>query len=161
MLRFRFPIVIIDEDFRSENTSGLGIRALADAIMKEGVREKPDVAALASRDENRLTILSWHYHDDDVPGPAATVTLNLAHVPAGAYRVTEYRVDATHSNAQTVWKAQGAPTAPTAKQYAELVAAGKLATTDDLPKTLTASDGTATLTYTLPRQAVSLIVLER
>ena len=28
MLRFRFPVVIIDEDFRSENTSGLGIRAL-------------------------------------------------------------------------------------------------------------------------------------
>jgi arginine decarboxylase len=36
MLRFRFPIVIIDEDYRSENTSGLGIRALADAIVKEG-----------------------------------------------------------------------------------------------------------------------------
>jgi len=27
MLRFRFPIVIIDEDYRSENTSGLGIRS--------------------------------------------------------------------------------------------------------------------------------------
>ena len=36
MLRFNFPIVIIDEDFRSENTSGLGIRALAQAIEKEG-----------------------------------------------------------------------------------------------------------------------------
>ncbi|CAN5472803.1 arginine/lysine/ornithine decarboxylase [soil metagenome] len=36
MLRFRFPIVIIDEDFRSENTSGLGIRALAQAIEAEG-----------------------------------------------------------------------------------------------------------------------------
>jgi arginine/lysine/ornithine decarboxylase len=36
MLRFTFPIVIIDEDFRSENTSGLGIRALAAAIEKEG-----------------------------------------------------------------------------------------------------------------------------
>ena len=36
MLRFRFPIVIIDEDYRSENTSGLGIRALAQAIEKEG-----------------------------------------------------------------------------------------------------------------------------
>ncbi|MEN9543921.1 MAG: hypothetical protein RLZZ598_754 [Pseudomonadota bacterium] len=36
MQRFRFPIVIIDEDFRSENTSGLGIRALAEAIQKEG-----------------------------------------------------------------------------------------------------------------------------
>jgi len=36
MLRFHFPIVIIDEDYRSENTSGLGIRALAQAIEKEG-----------------------------------------------------------------------------------------------------------------------------
>ena len=29
-MRFHFPIIIIDEDFRSENASGLGIRALAD-----------------------------------------------------------------------------------------------------------------------------------
>ncbi len=36
-MRFRFPIVIIDEDFRSENASGLGIRALAKAIEVEGV----------------------------------------------------------------------------------------------------------------------------
>jgi arginine decarboxylase len=36
-MRFRFPVVIIDEDFRSENASGLGIRALAEAIEKEGM----------------------------------------------------------------------------------------------------------------------------
>ena len=36
-MKFRFPIVIIDEDFRSENTSGLGIRALAKAIEEEGM----------------------------------------------------------------------------------------------------------------------------
>jgi arginine decarboxylase len=36
-MKFRFPVVIIDEDFRSENASGLGIRALADALEKEGV----------------------------------------------------------------------------------------------------------------------------
>ncbi|HRL40043.1 MAG TPA: Orn/Lys/Arg decarboxylase N-terminal domain-containing protein, partial [Comamonas denitrificans] len=35
-MKFRFPIVIIDEDYRSDNTSGLGIRALADAIESEG-----------------------------------------------------------------------------------------------------------------------------
>ncbi|HEX8988289.1 MAG TPA: arginine/lysine/ornithine decarboxylase [Rhodocyclaceae bacterium] len=34
---FHFPIIIIDEDFRSENASGLGIRALAEAIEKEGM----------------------------------------------------------------------------------------------------------------------------
>ena len=35
-MRFRFPVIIIDEDFRSENTSGLSIRALAKAIEDEG-----------------------------------------------------------------------------------------------------------------------------
>ncbi|TCS73454.1 arginine decarboxylase [Sulfuritortus calidifontis] len=36
-MRFRFPVVIIDEDFRSENQSGLSIRALAKAIEDEGM----------------------------------------------------------------------------------------------------------------------------
>src|SRR5471032_1073564 len=36
-MKFRFPVVIIDEDFRSENISGSGIRALAEAIQGEGV----------------------------------------------------------------------------------------------------------------------------
>jgi len=36
-MRFRFPVVIIDEDFRSENASGLGIRVLAKAIEDEGM----------------------------------------------------------------------------------------------------------------------------
>jgi arginine decarboxylase len=36
-MRFHFPVIIIDEDFRSENASGLGIRALAKAIEDEGV----------------------------------------------------------------------------------------------------------------------------
>jgi arginine decarboxylase len=35
-MKFHFPIVIIDEDFRSENSSGSGIRALAEAIQNEG-----------------------------------------------------------------------------------------------------------------------------
>lgn len=37
LMRFYFPIVIIDEDFRSENTSGSGIRELASAIEKAGM----------------------------------------------------------------------------------------------------------------------------
>ena len=36
-MRFHFPIVIIDENFRSENASGLGIRVLAKAIEAEGM----------------------------------------------------------------------------------------------------------------------------
>ena len=36
-MKFRFPVVIIDEDFRSENISGSGIRDLASSIEKEGM----------------------------------------------------------------------------------------------------------------------------
>lgn len=36
-MRFHFPVIIIDEDFRSENASGLGIRVLAEAIEAEGM----------------------------------------------------------------------------------------------------------------------------
>lgn len=36
-MKFRFPIIIIDEDFRSENISGSAIRDLAEAIGEEGV----------------------------------------------------------------------------------------------------------------------------
>lgn len=36
-MKFNFPIIIIDEDYRSENASGHGIRALAEAIEKEGI----------------------------------------------------------------------------------------------------------------------------
>lgn len=35
-MKFRFPIFIIDEDFRSDNNSGSGIRDMAQAIEKEG-----------------------------------------------------------------------------------------------------------------------------
>ncbi len=36
-MKFRFPIIIIDEDWRSDSASGLGIRALAKAIEDQGV----------------------------------------------------------------------------------------------------------------------------
>lgn len=36
-MKFRFPIVIIDEDFRSENASGFGVRALAKALEDGGM----------------------------------------------------------------------------------------------------------------------------
>jgi len=43
-MKFNFPIIIIDEDYRSENASGHGIRDLADALEKEGI----DVVGMTS-----------------------------------------------------------------------------------------------------------------
>jgi len=36
-MKFRFPVIIIDEDWKSESSSGLGIRALAKAIEDQGM----------------------------------------------------------------------------------------------------------------------------
>ncbi|HET6898422.1 MAG TPA: beta-xylosidase [Vicinamibacteria bacterium] len=132
-----------------------------EAIMKDGVRGAPDVSALASLEGKKLTVMAWHYHDDDVPGPEAAVTLTVTGLPLarGEARLQHYRIDETHSNAYAAWKRMGSPIAPDEKQYAELEAAGKLAPMEG-PATVRVEGGQATLPIALPRQAVSLVVLE-
>jgi arginine decarboxylase len=74
MLRFRFPIVIIDEDFRSENTSGFGIRALAQAIEKEGFEvlgatSYGDLSQFAQQ-QSRASVFILSIDDEEfTPGP--------------------------------------------------------------------------------------------
>ena len=119
----------------------------------------PDVSALASLDNNKLAILVWHYHDDDVPGPDANVSLALAGLPsASGATLAQYRIDAAHSNSYTVWKAMGSPQTPSATQYAELEKAGQLAELEPA-KAVNVTGGKLNLNLTLPRQAVSLMVL--
>ena len=73
-MKFRFPIVIIDEDFRSENTSGLGIRALADAIESEGsevlgVTSYGDLSQFAQQ-QSRASAFILSIDDEEFsPGP--------------------------------------------------------------------------------------------
>ena len=135
-------------------------------IIQSGVRgAQPDVTALASLDvaANRMAIMVWHYHDDDVPGPVADVSLALAGLPAaatGTARLTHWRIDDEHSNAYSAWKKMGSPAGPNANQYRQLVAAGQLAKLADAPTAVTVAEGTATLKFALPRQGVSLVLLE-
>src|SRR6186713_794459 len=73
-MKFRFPIVIIDEDFRSENTSGLGIRALAQAIESEGfevlgVTSYGDLSQFAQQ-QSRASAFILSIDDEEFsPGP--------------------------------------------------------------------------------------------
>ena len=131
-------------------------------IIKDGVRGAPDVTALASVEPGRLAILAWHYHDDDIPGPGARVAISVGNLPfaGGSVRLAHYRIDENHSDAFTVWKRQGSPAAPDAGQYAELEKAGQLARLAGGPESLPVDHGSATLGFLLPRQAVSLLVLE-
>jgi len=132
-----------------------------DAMLKEGVRDRPDVAALASRDGRRVTVLVWHYHDDDVSGPAAEVDMVVGglELKRGQAKLQHFRIDAEHSNAYTVWRRMGSPAQPSATQYAQLEKASELALMA-APSSVEVADGRAAISYTLARQAVSLVVLE-
>jgi len=73
-MKFRFPIVIIDEDFRSENTSGLGIRALADAIEKEGMEilgatSYGDLSQFAQQQSRASAFILSIDDEEFTPGP--------------------------------------------------------------------------------------------
>jgi xylan 1,4-beta-xylosidase len=129
-----------------------------DDIKRSGVRGKPDVAALASSEKNKLTVLLWHYHDDDVAGPEAELAVNLTGLPGHFKqgRLTRYTIDADHSNAFATWQKMGAPAQPTAEQYAQLEKAGKLAMLGT-PQTVKPTAGALNLKERLPRQAVTLL----
>lgn len=84
-MKFRFPIVIIDEDFRSENASGLGVRALADAIEAEGVEvlgvtSYGDLSSFAqqqSRASAFILSIDDEEFDEDSPEDVAAAIKNL------------------------------------------------------------------------------------
>src|SRR5882672_3555252 len=106
-----------------------------DDMVRRGVRGPPDVSALAALDGRRLAVMVWHYHDDDVPGPEASVELSLVGLPLkhGEARLAHYRIDEQRSNAYAAWKKMGSPLDPGRKQYDELLAASELATLQDVP----------------------------
>ena len=130
-----------------------------DAMLKSGVRAKPDVSALAARSGKRVTVLAWHYHDDDVPGPAASITLDLTNTPGGTPKITRTLIDEGHSNSFNTWLAMGSPQSPDAKQIRELEESGKLAEATT-QATVNSSDGRCEITFSLARKGVTLVELE-
>jgi xylan 1,4-beta-xylosidase len=132
-----------------------------DTILRSGVRGKPDVAALASLNRNKLCVLAWHYHDDDVPGPAADVEVVLTGLPLrdAEVQLDYYRIDENHGNAYAAWNRMGSPQQPSPEQYERLERSGRLAVIDAVSP-IRATDGRASVRLTLPRQAVSLLVFE-
>jgi xylan 1,4-beta-xylosidase len=129
-----------------------------DDVRDRSVRTSADVSALAARDTRSASVLIWNYHDDDLPGPAAAVSLTIAGLPDGRPALMHYRVDMDHSNAYSAWKAMGSPQSPTRQQYAALENAGQLQTLGPVSRVVV-SGGTTTVEFTLPRQGVSLIRL--
>jgi xylan 1,4-beta-xylosidase len=119
-------------------------------IVSEGVRGKPDVGALATKaPSGRLTLLLWHYHDDDVDGPAAAVRIGVAGLTGSAV-ARLWRVDREHADAFSAWQHMGSPDHPTRAQVHRLEDASMLR-----PEVVTLHGGM--IDVLVPRQGVALI----
>jgi xylan 1,4-beta-xylosidase len=151
---FRMAGLMRGDRVKVESSSAVSL----ETILKEGVRGKPDVNALATRAEREMAVMIWNYHDDDLPAPDSPVLLTAGGIPANVKRalVRHYRIDQEHSNAYTLWKRMGSPQSPTPEQYAQLEAAGQLSLFTS-PEWASVKGGQIEVRFSLPRQAVSLI----
>lgn len=128
------------------------------AIIANGVREKADINAIASKGRNSVAVMVWHYHDDNVAGPPAPVELAVNGLGSDKVLVHQYRVDEGFSNSFEVWKAMGRPQDVSAEQYKKLERAGQLQLWTS-PEWKKAKNGKTELRFDLPRQGVSFIKL--
>lgn len=157
------PVLNVFRMFARMNGQRLRVQSDAavplDKLMKSGVRDKPDVSALAARDGKRITILAWHFHDDDVPGSDANMSIRLNGAPDGRPKITRTLIDATHANAYTAWLAMGSPQSPSVDQIRALKQASQLAPVNDATP-VTSTEGRCEITFSLARQGVTLLELE-
>ena len=153
---FRMAALMRGDRVKTESSG----RTPLDKMLAEGAGGDPDVDALAVRSDRGISVLTWNYHDDDVPAAEAKVLLEISGVPSTATRVQvrHYRIDENHSNAWTVWKALGSPEHPTQDQYTRLETAGQLQLADS-PRRMDVRGGVIKLEFSLPRQGVSLMEL--
>ena len=132
-----------------------------DDIMAGGVRGAEDIDALATTDAHQAAVMLWNYHDAEKAGDTKVASVAVRGLPKGVARVrlTHYRIDDTHSNAYTVWKAMGSPQSPTPAQFAELKAKDGLQQLET-PRDLDVRDGAVTVSTEMPSHSISLLKLD-
>ena len=129
-----------------------------DEILQNSVTGAPDVNAVATRHNGQVDILLWNYHDADLPAAPAHVRLAVDGLTGRSVSESQYRMDSTHSDADTLWVKMGQPPHPTAQQQSELEKAGQLAKPVS-NRRLPVHGGKATIEVTLPRDAIVVVRL--
>jgi xylan 1,4-beta-xylosidase len=132
-----------------------------DDIMAGGVRGAADIDAFATEDSRKAAVMMWNYRDAEKPTPSTPTALTVEGLPKGISRVllTHYRIDDTHSNAYTVWKAMGAPQNPSPAQYAELKSKDGLQLLES-PRWVDVENGAVIVRTDMPHHAISLLQLD-
>lgn len=131
-------------------------KTIRDASVR-GVRT--DINALAAKAVDNATVLVWNYHDDDIQGVGSPVNVLVKGLKNGKAILHQYRIDGEHSNSYEVWKKMGSPEQPTEAQISLLEKAGQLQLLSK-PKKVTIKNSALTISFQLPRQAVSFIKIE-
>lgn len=127
-------------------------------FVDSGVRQQPDIGALAAKDKRSATVMIWNYHDKDSAFAPENITINVEGINGTKATISEYRIDASHSNSYEVWKKMGSPQEPTAQQVAILEKAGKLEMLR--PSKQVSVKKKLTHTIQLPGQGVSLLKID-
>jgi xylan 1,4-beta-xylosidase len=120
-----------------------------------------DGLATMSATDDEIQVLVYNYFATANTTGSDTVTMTLNNLPAALAGkevfVTHFRVDATHSNPYSVWVGQNSPTNPTEAQWQAMRQAQHLALLQPVSKVTVTS--AYTTTFTLPRQAGSLVII--
>ena len=143
----------------SERVEAASSGALAtEDVVRNGVREQPDVGVTAARGDRRLEVMVWNYHDDDIPAVETSIDLNVDGLPAAVRHVVfeHFRIDRVHSNAFTTWKEMGSPESLSSEQRERLERDGQLQLLDS-PRSVPVENGKMHLQFALPRQGISLV----
>lgn len=134
--------------------------AATEALIRPGDSVIEGVDGIATAGEHQLSVMVWNYREEDVPGQARKVRMEIAGLPKQKGRLTAdvFRVDGENSNSYTAWKNMGSPQNPTTELYAKLEAAGQLKRAGASEATHTAT-GEWGVALDLPQQSVSLVRL--
>jgi hypothetical protein len=120
-----------------------------------------DAMATTSASGDELQILVYNFFATLNTTGSDDVTVTVNNLPAALAGkevfVTHFRVDETHSNPYSVWTSQGSPTNPSEDQWRAMRQAQHLALLQPVSKATVSN--TYTVSFTMPRQAGSLLVV--
>ncbi len=110
--------------------SMLGDRRLKARVEHRGT-EAPAGAVNAlpsARPDGGVVVIVWHHNDDQYVHGECHVEVEIADLPCAGrpVRVTEYLIDAEHSNSHSAWRALGAPQDPSREEVEAIKARASL-----------------------------------
>jgi len=125
----------------------------------KGSADGVDGMASISADNGEVAIIVYNYYSTINTTGSDSVTVNVSGLPfAGkSMFVTQFAIDADHSNPYGIWATQGKPKNPTEAQWQAMRQAQHLALAT--PVTTVAGSAAYTATLTVPKQGAAMILL--